>query len=337
MIKIAVDAMGGDNAPEAAVHGGIEAARSARGEYEIVFVGNQEIISKEISRHFRTEDLAISIVHAPETITMNEHPALAVKRKKNSSIVVAIRIQKEGKVDAAVSAGNTGAFMTAAMFELKRIEGINRPAIGSILPREMGHTLLIDAGANMDSKPSNLLQYALMGSIFYSKVFQSPNPRIGLLSVGHEAIKGNELTIKAHDLLEKSNLNFIGNIEGGDILHDKAEVVVCDGFVGNALLKFGESMHRVFKSSMRRLIGKRIFPQIGAFLMKPSFEGFRKMFDYQEYGGAPLLGVQGVCIVAHGRSTPRAIKSAIHEAKVTVEGRVNQLIRKEIQKFYGKE
>jgi glycerol-3-phosphate acyltransferase PlsX len=335
LIRIAVDAMGGDNAPEAVVHGGIEAARFSKGEYEIVFVGDQEIIKKEIAHHFRTDDLAISIEHAPETIGMDESPAVAVKRKKASSIVVAIRIQKEGKVDAVVSAGNTGAVITSALLGLKRIEGIRRPAIGSILPNEKGRTLLIDAGANVDSKPINLLQFGIMGSIFYSTVFDVATPRVGLLSVGHEAVKGNELTLQAHQLLKKSPLNFVGNIEGGDIMRGTVDVVVCDGFVGNALLKFGESLHKVFRSNLRRQIGKRLFSQIGAFLMTPSLDGLRKMFDYQEYGGAPLLGVQGVCIVAHGRSTPRAIKSAIREARRAVEGRVTQLIRKQINAFYG--
>lgn len=335
MIRIAVDAMGGDNAPEAIVHGGIEAARSSKGEYEIVFVGDQEVIKKEIAHHFRTSDLAISIVHAPEKIEMDESPAIAVKRKKQSSIVVAIRLQKEGKLDALVSAGNTGAVLTAALLGLKRVEGINRPAIGSIVPNEKSRTLLIDAGANVDSKPLNLLQFGIMGSVFYSTIFGIKEPRVGLLSVGHEAVKGNELTLKAHQLLKNSHLHFIGNVEGGDIMRGSVDVVVCDGFVGNVLLKFGESLHKVFRSNLRRQIGKRIFSQIGAFLMKPSFDGLRKVFDYQEYGGAPLLGVQGVCIVAHGRSTPRAIKSAIREACRAVEGRVNQLIRKEMMTIYG--
>jgi len=335
LIKIAVDAMGGDNAPEAVVHGGIDAARATKGECEIVFVGDQEVVKKEIAHHFRTSDLPISIVHAPEKIEMDESPAAAVKRKKQSSIVIAIQLQKEGKADAVVSAGNTGAFMTAALFGLKRIKGISRPGIGSILPNERGRTLLIDAGANVDSKPLNLLQFGIMGTVFYSKVFKVEEPRLGLLSVGHEAVKGNELTLKAHELLEQSQLNFIGNVEGGDIMRGNVDVVVCDGFVGNVLLKFGESLHRVFRSNLRRQIGKRIFSQIGAFLMQPSFDGLRKVFDYQEYGGAPLLGVQGVCIVAHGRSSPRAIKNAIREAGTIVEGGVNQLIRNKIKTLYG--
>lgn len=335
MIRIAVDAMGGDNAPDDIVHGGIEAARSAKGEYEVVFVGDKKTIEKEIAHHFRTEGLAISIEHAPEKIEMDESPAVAVKRKKQSSMVVAIRLQKEGKVDAVVSAGNTGAFMTAALLGLKRIKGIKRPAIGSILPNEKGRTLLIDAGANVDSKPVNLLQFGIMGSVFYSTVFKVKSPRVGLLSVGHEDVKGNEVTLQAFKLFKKSPINFVGNVEGGDVMRGGVDVVVCDGFIGNVILKFGESLHKVFRSNLRRQIGKRVFSQVGAFLMKPSFDGLRKVFDYQEYGGAPLLGVQGVCIVAHGKSSPRAIKSAIREALTAAQGRINHLIRKEIQEFYG--
>ena len=329
MIKIALDAMGGDNAPYDVVHGGIEAARIAHGRFEIVLVGDQKSIEHEVSRHFRTHDLPLSIVHASQTVAMDEQPSLALK-KKESSIAVAMMLHKEHKVDAVVSAGNTGAVMASALFDLKRVPGIRRPAIGMLLPAMNGKTLLIDVGANVDSRPEDLTEFALMGSIFYSHIFAEKSPTVGLLSNGQEAIKGNETTLKTHDLFLKSKLNFIGNVEGGDILQGKANVVVCDGFIGNIVLKFAESLHGLFKANLRRLVRKYLFSQIGAILMKPTFDGIRKAFDYQEYGGAPLLGVQGCCIIAHGHSTPDAIKNACLAAYKTVTEKVTEHIQEQI-------
>jgi phosphate acyltransferase len=330
LIKIALDAMGGDNAPHDVVHGGIEAARLSRGRFEVVLVGDESTLQHEISRHFRTTDLPFSVVHASEAIAMDESPSIAVKQKKDSSISVAMRLHRDDKVQAVVSAGNTGAIMASALFILKRIECIRRPAIGSILPTENGRTLLLDVGANVDSKPFDLLQFAVMGSISYSHLFSEERPTVGLLSIGHENNKGNELTLKTRSLLLRSNLNFIGNVEGGDILHGIAHVVVCDGFTGNVVLKFAESLHGLFKANLRRLVRTYFFSQIGAVLMKPTFDGIRKVFDYQEYGGAPFMGVQGVCIKAHGKSTPRAIVNAILAAYKMVSENVTDHIQKEI-------
>jgi len=337
LIKIALDAMGGDNAPHDVVHGGIEAARVSKGKFEVVLVGDKEKIEREVARHFRTQDLPISIVHASQIVEMNEHPATALKQKKDSSIAVAVRLHKEGKVDAVVSAGNTGAVMASALFGLRRVECIRRPAIGSILPTESGRMLLLDVGANVDSRPQDLLQFGIMGSIFYSSIFDEPNPKVGLLSVGEEEIKGNDLVLKTRALFEKSTLNFIGNVEGGDILKGTAHVVVCDGFVGNIVLKFAESLHSLFKSSMRQLVRRYIFSQLGAVLMKPTFDGIRKIFDYQEYGGAPLLGVQGTCIIAHGRSTPKAIKNAVLVADKMIQERVNDHIKQQVKELACKD
>ncbi len=317
MIKIALDAMGGDNAPHDVVHGGIEAARLSKGRFEVVLVGDKEKIEKEVARHFMTADLPYSVVHAADTVAMDMQPSQAL-RQKESSIAVSFRLHKEKKVSAVVSAGNTGAVMATALMQLKRIKSIRRPAIGMLVPSETGKTLLIDVGANVDSRPADLLQFGIMGSIFFSHVFSREKPAVGLLSVGHEASKGNDMTLKANILFKNSNLNFIGNIEGGDIVKGNADIVVCDGYVGNILLKFAESFHGLFKANMRRFIRKYLFSKIGALMMKPTFEGIRKAFDYQEYGGAPLLGVQGYCIIAHGRSTPRAIKNAILAAHKTV-------------------
>jgi len=298
---------------------------------EVVIVGDEETIQQELTHQFRVHDLPICIVHASQAISMDESPAAAVKQKTDSSIAVAMRMLVAGEVEAVVSAGNTGALMASGLFILKRIKGVRRPGIGSILPTEQGRALLVDVGANVDSKPEDLLQYAIMGSIYYSKVFDTRRPRVGLLNIGQEEMKGNELSQKAYSLLKKSKIHFIGNIEGGDILRGAADVVVCDGFTGNIVLKFGESLHGLFKANLRRLVRKYLFSQIGALLMKPTFDGIRKVFDYQEYGGAPFLGVQGVCIKAHGRSSPRAIRNAILAAQKMVQEKVNRHIQEQIE------
>lgn len=331
MIRIALDAMGGDNAPHDVVHGGVEAARAAKGDLEVVMVGDETIIHQQLQRHFHIQDLHLSVVHASQAIAMDEAPATAVKQKSDASITVAMRLHKEGKVDAVVSAGNTGAIMTSALFTLKRMEGIRRPAITTFLPTEKGRMLLLDVGANVENKPQDLVQFAIMASTYFSSLFDEPRPTVGLLNIGHESIKGNEMTQQAYELLSASGLNFIGNVEGGDLLHGVANVVVCDGFVGNVVLKFGESLLGMFTSNLRRLSRKYIFSQLGAVMMKPTFDGIRKIFDYQEYGGAPMLGVQGICFKAHGRSTPRAIRNAVLAAKKMADGNVNQRIQQEIQ------
>jgi len=332
LIKIALDAMGGDNAPHDVVHGGIDAARLSKERFEVVLVGDKNSIEKEISRHFHTQSLPLSIVHSTQVVTMDEQPVIALK-KKDSSISASIALLKDSKVNAFVSAGNTGAVLASALFGLKRIKGIRRPAIGSMLPTEAGSTLLIDAGANVDCRPLDLLQFAIMGDIYYSLVFAEPSATVGLLSIGHESSKGNEVIIKANEFFQNSSLNFIGNIEGGDILKGKAHVVACDGLVGNIILKFAESLHGLFKFNLRRFVRKYFFSQIGAMLMKPTFEGIKKVFDYQEYGGAPLLGVDGCCIIAHGRSTPRAIKNAILAAYKMVIEDVNGHIKDRFSNF----
>ncbi|MCR4437980.1 MAG: phosphate acyltransferase PlsX [bacterium] len=334
-VRVALDAMGGDNAPEDVVHGAVEAARAARGEYEIVLVGDRLQIQRELARHFRTAELPLRIHHAAERIEMGEPPAAALRAKRDASIAVAMRLHRQQTVDAVVTVGNTGAAMAAAVWNLGRLQGVARPALGALLPRLEGGTLLLDVGANVDCRPVHLLQFALMGTIFYRHVLGHPEPRVALLSVGEEESKGNAATIAASRLLRKSKLNFIGNVEGGDVLKGGAEVVVCDGFVGNILVKFAESVDRLYRSILRRKIGKHVIRQFGAFLLQPTFEGLRKIFDYQEYGGAPLLGVDGVCIVGHGRSTPRAVKNAIREAVKMVREGVNQHIAAELYQLSG--
>ena len=330
MVKIALDAMGGDHAPQHAVHGGIEAARISKGRYQVVLVGDQEAVEKEVAKHFHTQNLPLSIHHASQIVGMHEKPAVALKQKTDSSVAVAMRLHHNRDVDAVVSAGNTGVVMAHALFGLKRVTGIRRPAIGSFLPNQQGGTtLLIDVGANVDSRPEDLVQFGMMGGIYVSRLLEIDKPRVGLLNIGSEEGKGNEVSNKAFKLFKNCDCNFIGNVEGGDILHGSCDVVVCDGFVGNIVLKAAESLHGLFKINMRRLVKKYLFSQIGAVLMKPTFDGIRKVFDYQEYGGAPLLGVQGCCIIAHGKSTPRAIKNAILAAYKFVTENVNDVIKEQ--------
>jgi glycerol-3-phosphate acyltransferase PlsX len=337
-MRIALDAMGGDFAPAAVVQGGLEAARLFAGECEIIFVGDRTQIEQEIARHpllTRGQNLAYSIHHASEKIEMGDVPTIALKKKKDSSILVANRLHLQRQVDAVVSAGHTGAAMAAALLVLGRVEGVSRPGIGSLIPNGSGVTMMIDVGASVDSRPAHLAQYGLMGSIFMQRVVGIASPKVALLSIGEERSKGNEATREAYALLEKTNVNFIGNVEGRDILQGTADVVVCDGFVGNIILKFTESLGSVFRRHLKRQIGKKIILNLGAFLMKPTFTRLRKVFDYEEYGGAPLLGVDGVSIICHGSSSPKAIRNAVKEAiKMVAEG-INQIISRELQMQSG--
>lgn len=328
-MKIAVDAMGGDFAPGQNVSGAISAARKIKGRFEIVLVGDKVRIQKELSHHFRTQDLALTIHHASEIVEMDDSPAVALKQKKQSSIAIAMQLHQRGEVDAVVSAGNTGAVLASALFQLRKIKGVNRPAIGSLLPNGRSATLLIDAGTNVDCKPHQLLEFGVMGSIFMSKLFGIEKPRVGLLNIGEERKKGNEQVQSTYNYLENSKLNFIGNIEGGAILRDRADVVVCDGFVGNIILKFAESFNKVYSSNLRRRIGKRLQYNIGAYLLRPAFRRLKKTFDYAEYGGVPLLGVNGVVIICHGSSSPKAIRNAIFEAEKIIKEQVNDKIERE--------
>ncbi len=337
-MRIAVDAMGGDYAPASIVQGGLEAAKAAYGAFEVVFVGDKAQIEQEISRHpllTRGENVRFSIHHASEKIEMCDVPTVALKKKKDASVLVAARLHQEGKVEAIVSAGHTGAAMAASLMELGRIRGVNRPGIGSLIPNGYGVTMLIDVGANVDCKPIQLMQFGMMGSIFMSRVLGIDAPKVALLSNGEERSKGTEVTREAYRMLETSGVNFIGNVEGRDILKGSADVVVCDGFVGNVILKFAESLGGVFRHHIKRQIGKQIFRQIGAFLLQPTFTGLRKIFDYEEYGGAPLLGIDGVCIICHGGSTPKAIRNAIREATKMVSEGVTQIIGHELQTHNG--
>jgi len=337
MIRIAVDAMGGDRAPNAIVSGAVEAARKARDRYEIVLVGIEDEVQSEIHRHRFIKDLRLSVVHASQKVEMDEAPAQALKQKPDSSIAVAMKLHKEGRVNGVVSAGNTGAVLAAGLFLLRPIEGVMRPAVGAFIPRGGGggQTFLIDSGANVDCKPVHLMQFGAMGSILMSHLFGIERPKVGLLNVGEEPTKGGETVLEAYGMLEKSPLNFVGNIEGRDIMRDKADVVVCDGFTGNVLVKFAGSLSKVLSSTLKRKIGGNIAGSIGHFLMKHKFSKFIKVFDYQEYGGAPLLGVKGTVIISHGSSTPYAISNAIEEAYKLIQKEIPRHIETQIQQLKG--
>jgi len=329
-MKIAIDAMGGDYAPEAIIHGGVEAAKSGKGEYEVVFVGDESTISSILSRHFRIQEYPISIIHASQKIEMCETPTVALKKNPDASVVVAMKLHKQGKVDAVVTAGHTGASMASAFFSLGRIKGVRRPAIGSLIPHGQGVTLLIDVGANLECKPIHLLQFGIMGDIYMKNVYHIAEPKIGLLNIGEEATKGNKIHKEGNRILTESNLNFVGNVEGRDIMSGLVDVIVCEGFVGNVVLKFAESFNGVYSKTLKRKIGKKVFSNIGAFFLKPTFKRLRRIYDYEEYGGAPLLGINGTCMICHGSSTPKAIMHAVIEASSMIKQRVNEKISQEL-------
>ncbi|MEO5509883.1 MAG: phosphate acyltransferase PlsX [Longimicrobiales bacterium] len=310
-MRIALDAMGTDRHPATEVQGAVEALRELPGDFSIVLVGDRHQIEAELASLPYIPWDRLEIVHAADRIEPGEPPATAMRRKPDASIVVGLRLQKEKKVDAFVSAGSTGAVMAASLFLLRPLPGVDRPAVATVLPTASYPILLVDAGANVDCKPHHLMQFARLGSIYVEDVWQRPTPRIGLLNIGEEPEKGDELTVEAHVLLRDSDLNFVGNIEGRDVIQATCDVLVADGFVGNVLLKFYESIMGFLHSLMRKALDEK---QIDLDLV----EVFRS-FDYTEYGGAPLLGVNGVSIICHGGSPPRAIRNAIRVAVQAVE------------------
>jgi glycerol-3-phosphate acyltransferase PlsX len=316
VIRIAVDAMGGDFAPVEIVKGAVWASRELPAE--ILLVGNPEKIGRELQKY--KEKGKLPIVPASEVIEMDEPPAQAVKNKKDASINVAVSLVKEGKADAIVSAGNTGALMAASLFKLGRIPGIERPAIATEFPLPAGKVLLLDMGANVDCKPQHLQQFAIMGSLYAKHVLHIDDPRVGLLNIGEEKEKGNELTREAWPLLKQAPINFAGNVESKEILQGKVDVIVCDGFVGNLILKFGESLGGAVFQMLKAELSKGILNKIGLAFLFPSLLKLRKKVTYDEYGGAPLLGISGVVFKAHGRAKARAIKNAIRETADAVAG-----------------
>jgi glycerol-3-phosphate acyltransferase PlsX len=334
-MKIALDAMGGDHAPEATVHGAVWAARDFG--VTIQLVGQPEVLEAELAKH-KISRLCLPIIPAKEVIGMDEQPAVAVKNKKDASMVVALRLVKNGESDAFVTAGNTGGALAAALFGLGRIRGIKRPALGTIFPTdsERGYCFLLDVGANTDVRPEYLLQFALMGCYYAQHVLEIPSPRVGLLSTGEEEEKGSILIQEVTPLLRRSNLNYIGNVEGKDIPTGLADVVVTDGFTGNVFIKGAEGIAWIIQRILEREIKSRPTALLGALLARGAFKAFRTQLDYREFGGGPLLGVNGVVVVAHGRSDPYAIRHAIRVAMQASENRVVDVIENGLKEFNGK-
>lgn len=328
MRRIAVDAMGTDSAPQPEVEGAILAARERHAE--VLLVGPQEVLKRELGRR-EARGLSIEVVHASEAVTMEDAAAKAFRRKRDSSIRVAARLVREGKADGLISAGNTGAVMTTVKIVLGALQGVDRPALAAVFPTSQGKAaVLLDVGANVDCKPHHLEQFAVMGEVYYRVIFGVERPRVGLLSIGEEEHKGNDLTREAFHRLKQLPMNFVGNVEGRDLYNGRVEVIVCDGFIGNVALKISEGLIEVVSSLLKEALSSTLSSKVGYVLSRKAFQHFKKRVDYAEYGGAALLGVRGVCIICHGGSNSNAIKNAIRVAAEFAEGRVNEKIEREL-------
>ncbi len=331
-MKIAIDAMGGDNAPEEVVKGSIQ----ARDEYNLdIILSGKEIEIKKILEKNTSNFKNIDIINAEDIISNDDKPVLAIRRKKESSLVKALNAVKNKQADAIVSAGSTGALLSGGTLVIGRITGIERPAIGALIPNMYGgFSLLIDSGANVDSKPEFLYDFAIMGDIYLKKAMNIGSPRIAIANIGTEKSKGDKLVVGTYELLENSKLafNFIGNIEARDILQGKADVIVCDGFTGNMILKTMEGTVQELMKGLKEELMSSMRSKIGGALIKPALKNFKSKFDYSEHGGAPLLGVKAPVIKAHGSSDAKAIKNAIRQAKICFENNVNELIEESIMR-----
>lgn len=328
-VTVGVDAMGGDLGPRPVVEGTVRAARALGDEIRMALVGNLEEVRTELAR-LNAEDLSLTVIHASDRVSMDEDPVKALRRKRDSSLNVLARMHARGEIQAMISPGSTGAVIACAQLALGKLEGVSRPAIASFLPTMKGNSVVVDVGASPDCRPHNLLQFAVMGSLYASLVLRLPRPRVGLLSIGEEREKGNELSRATHRLLERSGLNFVGNLEGRDVLQGRADVLVCDGFVGNVVLKLTEGALTFFVSRVLREMRGSLAARLGSWLLKPSLLRLRHSLDPEELGGAPLLGLNGICIVAHGRSGPLAIMNAIRMAVRCVRQGVNEHIRAQL-------
>jgi len=332
-MKIAVDAMGGDNAPHTVVAGAVQAAQ----EYGvgIILVGIEQLVQAELKKHPYAQTLPIEVRNATEVVDMLDSPATVFRRKKDSSIRVANELVKNGEAVAVISAGHTGAAMATSLFVLGKLEGVERPAIAVFMPTIKGTSIILDMGANVDCKPNHLLQFAIMGDAYAKYLLKNPNPCVGLLSIGEEETKGNELTKETFKLLTETSLNFIGNVEGRDVMSGKADVVVCDGFIGNVVLKTAEAVVESIGAILKENIGSSLVRKTGYLLMRPAFRALKRKMDYAEYGGAPLVGINGISIISHGRSSDRAIKNAIRVASELAKSEINKHIHEDIEKNMG--
>ena len=329
-MKIVLDAMGGDNAPVVEVEGAIQAVQEYG--YDVILVGDETRMKKELERHGFSSD-KITLKHASEVIEMHDPAAISVRRKRDSSIVVGLDLIKKDQADAFLSAGNTGAVVCAATLSLRLLPGIERPGIAIVIPTIKGTSLIIDVGANINTKPIHLLQYGIMADAYSRYLLGKPNPSVGLLSVGEEESKGTDFIKEAHTLLSESKLNFTGNIEGRDVYAGKVDIILCDGFVGNVILKISESVADTIMQSLKQEIKASLLATIGAVLSASAFSELKRKMDYSERGGALLLGVDGRCIISHGSSSPKAIKNAIRVAAEFVKQDVNKHIIEELESY----
>lgn len=327
-ITIAVDAMGGDSSPSAEVEGAALAA--AEYDVRVLLAGREDVLRPELER-YADAGPAVEIIHASEVITMNDGAAKSLRTKRDSSIHVAVRAVREGRAQGFISAGNTGAIMAACLKTLGRAPGVYRPALAQLFPTLEGTwSVLVDVGANVDCSPEMLAQFAVMGEIYSKLICHCATPRVGILSIGEEEHKGNELTRMATPLLKRLPLNFIGNVEGRDLYSGTADVIVCDGFIGNVALKVSEGLVSAIRSMLKESLEKTPARKLGYVLARQAFEDFRKRVDYSEYGGAPLLGVKGICLICHGRSNANAIKNAIRVAAELARARVDRRIEQSL-------
>ena len=330
MTKIVVDAMGGDYAPHAIVKGAVEAIKEY--DIQVILTGPKDIVEAELKK-YKYDHSRISVVHASEVVEMHESPATTIRKKKDSSINVGINLMKQGNADAFFSAGNTGACVCSASLFLGMLPGIERPGISIITPTLKGFSLVIDVGANIEPKHLHLLQYAIMAEAYLEFVFNKKRPKIGILSIGTESSKGTDFIKECYQLLEKSGLNFIGNVEGKDIFSGNTDIIVCDGYVGNVALKVSESLAEMLFDFLRRELMSSWLTKMAVLFLKSSLRRFKQNLDYSEYGGAPLLGVNGAVIIGHGRSSAKAVKNGIRVAKEEFERSVNAHIVESIKKI----
>jgi glycerol-3-phosphate acyltransferase PlsX len=329
---IALDAMGSDRAPKPEIEGAILAARQYG--VRVILVGVESTIRAELDRHPSAAGLPLEIVHASEVITMDDKAVQAVRAKRDSSIRVGLRLVRDGVASGFVTAGNTGAAMATAKMVLGALPGVDRPALAAVFPTALGTAAtLLDVGANVDCKPQNLAQFAVMGEIYFRSMFGTRRPRVGLLSIGEEETKGNELTRDSFQLLKQLPLNFVGNVEGRDLYNGEVDVIVADGFVGNVALKISEGVVHLVRTTLKETLKTTITRQVGYLLSRSAFSDFKKRLDHTEYGGAPLLGVKGVCFITHGSSNANAMKNAVRVAAEFAERRINDSIEKGLAKI----
>jgi glycerol-3-phosphate acyltransferase PlsX len=334
-MRIAVDAMGGDFAPQNVVEGAVQALREQPNITELLLVGDEKRVEAELRKH-GARDPRLQLIHASEIITMNDAPVQALRRKRDASMPRAIDLVKQRRADAVVSAGNTGAFMAASHLKLRTLEGVSRPGLAVAIPAPHNVFVLIDAGANLEPHPSHLVQYGVMGGLYAREILGVKNPRIGLFSIGSEDLKGNELTLEAFELFKQSGLNFVGNVDGHDLFANIADVIVADAFVGNAILKSCESAARAISHWLKEELKKNPVRMLGAMIAGGAFRSLRRKLDPDEYGGAIFLGINGICIKAHGSSSPKAIRNALRVACEFVVCHVNDHIVEEVKQLHDK-